>query len=379
MFTLSPEADLSKKKVTVWNLNSGQVLGTPYEAAANRLVLSPDRTLLALPGPARLLDARTGRLLSPPLHESLAEGFTPDGRGLILLGRDRAVRIVEVEPEKSPAARPVPSAGPYSNFQFSEDGERLVSSGPQGLVVAATADGQVLRVWVQNFAYPAMLSDAHFTPDGATIVTRSASPLLGRVWDVSNGSPCRSNVPVGQLNPRAAYRPDGRAVLVVQDDAEHMAQLWDLDGQPAGTPFKVGGYVNWVEFHPDGSAVLIVGVRIEVWDPVAGRRIAAASEPPDVATAQVPTQPAPRPEARFVANGRLIDVIQAIVHPGGSATEARHQFRDCVPGATSVHRSPSPTFRTRRSTRTARPTPSSTPTRGGSGSSPSKPLRGPPG
>jgi WD40 repeat protein len=349
LFTLNREAGISK--VTVWNLNSVQPLGTPYEAAAFRLVLSPDRTQLALRDPARLLDARTGRHLSAPLHEARDVAFTPDGGSLVLLGWTRAVRVVEVVPEGAPAAGPVPTAGSETAFRFSEDGGRLVSKGRwsqgdygHGLVVSATADGRELGR-VRPLVFPARLFDDRFTPDGATILTRSDSPRLVAIWDLASGLPRCSGLPVGRFDPHVVYRPDGRAVLIIQDAPEHTAQLWDLDGQPAGPPLRVGGSAGRVEFHPDGSVVLIVGDEIGVWNPATGRRIeklgasgsgtpaeqhgpgAAAPIPPGVSTAGVPWQPLPLPQARFVANGRLLDVSQA-VESRGEITGARHWLRD---------------------------------------------------
>ncbi len=127
--------------------------------------------------------------------------------------------------------------------------------------------------------HSARVVGAHFSPDGARIVTIYADRagmgeeeqlyMFGkvenedapkdeesaRIWDVASGQPIGGPLKHGGQVVSASFSPDGtRLVTASEDDT---AQLWDTaSGAAIGSPMKHGGAVHDARFSPDGTRVV---------------------------------------------------------------------------------------------------------------------------
>jgi WD40 repeat protein/tetratricopeptide (TPR) repeat protein len=174
--------------------------------------------------------------------------FSPDGRRLAAAGQDRTAQIWDVVTGQ-PAAPPLAHDDPVLQVVFSPDGRRLLTV--SGDLSGRNGPGEA-RVWDAATGTPIARLKHRDKPEGARPGPAPATDYVIRH--------------VG-LVLRAAFRPDGKAVVTASDD--QTARLWDAaTGQAIGRPMEHGDNVRDVAFRPDGG-VLATGSddhTICLWD-----------------------------------------------------------------------------------------------------------------
>lgn len=234
-----------------------------------------------------------------------AVAFTPDGKRLLSGGRDKAVRVWDLE-HPAPLATWPGVKQQVSGFSFSADGalvavgdvafEARVQATADGAVkhavafselvtgVALSPDGTAVAV-AGNAGGAALIGladgkrvelkawSAAFTPDGKTLLLgdqqglRFADPKTGRV---------RRSVPTPKHAPAVVVSADGR-VLASWNGAETDVFVWDAAGKPLATlsppkPAEPGEgarpTVTSISLSADGSrlAVATADHAVRVWD-----------------------------------------------------------------------------------------------------------------
>jgi tetratricopeptide (TPR) repeat protein len=198
--------------------------------------------------------------------------------------------------------------------------------GQKSVQLRETATGKMIG---QPLTHEAYVSGAVFSPDGATLLTRSGN--TARLWETATGKSIGQ--PLTHDGPvlAAAFSSDGRTVATGSQDKN--ARLWAAaTGQPIGRPLAHGHRVCAVALHPDGRTLLTGsgdGIA-QLWDAATGEPIGQPlRHPSEVSVAAF------SPDGRFVLTAGRGGIARAwhvatsrpigppLNHPGGSWTVIR--------------------------------------------------------
>jgi WD40 repeat protein/serine/threonine protein kinase len=205
------------------------------------------------------------------LREPIAElVFSPDGRSLVAIAGDNAVRITTAAGTGSPmAAERLPTACSARRIAFVPRGE--------GSLATAGDDG---RVTIRDAAPRRTAGAALLHPPGRSVVAMVATPE-GRMlitccddgsirrWDAATGERIGGTLQHGTCaGDRAlAASPDGRTLVSGGEDG--MALRWDLaTGRRIDPPMRHDSAITAIAFGRDGRSI-ITGTRdgrLHIWD-----------------------------------------------------------------------------------------------------------------
>jgi WD40 repeat protein/tetratricopeptide (TPR) repeat protein len=265
-----------------------------FDAKGTRMVT------LSLTQPARVSEARTGKLL---VELKGTDGATSvrinsDASRLAAVSSrfnsgDSVLRILDLSTGEKlwEASRP----GDMSRVQFNPDASRVaavindlngrtglaavwemstqfltelrheamvnsVQFSPDGLRVATASQDKTARIWNgrtgQPLTEPLRHSEnvalAQFNPDGMRLATAAGGAV--RIWDAQSGQPKSQSLNHQQQVRFAQFSPDG---LILATGSGDMLQLWDLrTGQALTEPRKHEGLIALLGFSPDGQRVV---------------------------------------------------------------------------------------------------------------------------
>jgi WD40 repeat protein len=203
--------------------------------------------------------------------------FSPDGRQIVSLSRDWALRVWDAETGEGRGrlARRWPSV---TACAFSPDGRRIVSvydDKTLALVDAETGHTRVTLIGHQD-----VVNACAFSPDGRLIVSASDDKTL-KLWDIETAPEevkfCGHRGPVGAC----AFSPDGRRIVsggggarteLLDSDRDQRSgelKLWDAEtGQELYSLTAHRSLVSACAFSPNGRQIVSASHdgTLKLWD-----------------------------------------------------------------------------------------------------------------
>ena len=122
--------------------------------------------------------------------------------------------------------------------------------------------------------HASIVNQAHFSPDGARIVSASADQTA-RVWDAASGKALLTLHGHDADVEDAAFSPDGARIVTASDD--RTARIWDANSGRELTILRGhAGEVTHTQFAPDGKFVVTQSAdgTVRIWDVQRGAQVA---------------------------------------------------------------------------------------------------------
>ncbi|GAA3445979.1 PD40 domain-containing protein [Planomonospora venezuelensis] len=197
--------------------------------------------------------------------------FTPDGRTLVSVGRDRSVRLWDVR-GGALLARLTGHDTWMKAAALSPDGRTLATGGEDGVLVLWDVPGRARIAALPG--HDRQIREIAFSPDGRTLATASDDHSV-MVWDAARHVRLRALTGHRAAVRGVAFSPDGRTLASAGDDRAVL--LWDLARQ--APPVLLGEHPETaaaVAFSPDGRTLASAGGRasVQLWDVARRTRLA---------------------------------------------------------------------------------------------------------
>jgi WD40 repeat protein len=206
--------------------------------------------------PKTLLDAvheRVSLTLDPGGHTAVIEKiiFTPNSKQVITLGRDRTIRVWDVDTGRTVKTLHPPGHGGFRVAALSRDGKRLAvgTRRVEGnklqpyICVLTLPEGRVDRIL---HGHAKEIQALAFSPDGRQLAS-SGEGENTRLWNLENGEP--SQVLRKFTSPGLAFSPDGQRLARANTTSAEIIELATGKTQVQLQPGP-GARVIW---SPDGK------------------------------------------------------------------------------------------------------------------------------
>ncbi len=309
--------------VRVYNASNGQVrqgiifYNTTNNEGGYCLAFSPDGTKCAscgVTGPPRTnlaptaegaVAPGTGKLLQNfqgHTGQALSVTFSKDGKLLATAGKDRTVRLWDVETGQS-----------VRNFHGHLDEVTGVAFHPDGQQLVSVSADQSVRVWqldVREHQRPLVdhsgaVWSAAFSPDGTRVVSGSADRTV-KIWDVLKDKPIKTLTGHKAPVTVAMYSPDGKSILSASGD--ETLKLWNAEtGEERFTLRGHNFAVMAAAFDRDGKRIVsgAADKLLKIWDPATGKELQSIKGHTAVVSAV-----AFHPDGKQLASGSADGVIK---------------------------------------------------------------------
>ena len=249
---------------------------------ARGATFSPDgKSLVAVSSQkVRVWDAATGDARTLGVNGAQYVAFRPDGKQLAV-GTDgyNSGLVLLVDAATGEVQNSFGQAGGVLAVAFSPDGKRLASAGKDRVVRVREVDGGKEVAVLRGSAFERKANSAHvvsvaYSPDGKWLASGTGSGTVD-IWEAQTGKPVRTLEVHNQAILGLAFSPDSRRLATgtgIFDTAD--LKLWDVaDGKEVLSLSGHAGYVSCVAFSPDGKwlASSAMDGTVKVWDLNAGK------------------------------------------------------------------------------------------------------------
>lgn len=244
----------SPEQIALLSLRSMQTQHTPEGDAALAAAARLDYPLQLFIHPDRIV---------------MAAAFSPDGRYLLIGGRDNLVKLWDIT-----------TGLEARQFTGHTDHVWTVGISPDGKYGLTASSDKTARLWdmgtgleVRQFMAGTDVWCAAFSPDGKYIATASADGTA-RLWDASTGEELRQFIGHTESVLDVVFSPDGNYIATAGGD--QTARLWDVSTGKELIQFigHTSGIVD-VAFSPDSSSVLTSSADLtaRLWDVKTGTEL----------------------------------------------------------------------------------------------------------
>jgi tetratricopeptide (TPR) repeat protein len=171
------------------------------------------------------------------------------------------------------------------------------------------------------------VSRAAFSPDGRAIVTACPGAAETRLWDANRGTSLGPPFADGEAITAVAFSPDSRRLIT--GGPAGSARVRDLAGVPVTPPLRHEKAVNAVGFGPDGKRVVTASDdgTARVWDAATGEPITRP-----LALGGAVSHAAFSPDGRFVAAADELQFEDVKQRGAAPAPRGRAQVWDTATG-----------------------------------------------
>jgi WD40 repeat protein len=218
----------AEQTIRIWDPLTGRnvhTLNAGGGVGAAELALSPDGTRLAVAGSTvRVFDMNLDADRGSPVVEleagnPFSVAFSPNGKRLASVGRDRALRVWN--PITSEELLHVPHKHEFYCVKFSPDGKRLVTANMQGVNLWDAVTGK------QALTLEGAADHIHvvFSPNGRWLATAGWNKLV-KLWDANTGEEVLTLAGHGNNVWALAFSPDGQ--LLATGSADRTVRVWDV-------------------------------------------------------------------------------------------------------------------------------------------------------
>jgi WD40 repeat protein/tRNA A-37 threonylcarbamoyl transferase component Bud32 len=241
--------------VCLWSARDGTRQQTFLHPGVRRAAMSPDGKWIASAGAGTIKLWQTTNAPAIPITIDSVENivaleFSPNGKTLLIVPKDGAVRVQGLDLETAPV-----------RFNAGRDVRHAAFNFNATRIVTARSDSSA-QVWNALTGEPVTgamkestwLTHSEFSPDGKWIVA-SAGGHRASIWNAETGKKRsqlggHANVVVG-----SSFSPSGERVVTYSFDGT--ARIYEAEsGRRLFPPLWHGGMVTAARFHPDGQRVL---------------------------------------------------------------------------------------------------------------------------
>lgn len=276
--------------ISVWDLSATQEVCelAPHPEGADGLAFSPDGHRLATAGrdrKVRLFDLEHAGVLvwdTPRGHTdaALTVAFSPNGELIASGGQDRVIRLWDAQTGES-RGELIGHDRTIMGLAFSPDGHRVVSADNESLRewdVGAVRDPRVLR------GHSYQVRTLAISPDGVLLASGGRELCL---WDVPTGE-LVAVFPFGsdddEIVQDLSLAADGKRLAVALNNAGRVATVLLVDlrtGKHTELARAVDEWTNAVAFSPSGDQLAaVIGRELCFWDATTHKLLTRLPESP---------------------------------------------------------------------------------------------------
>ena len=258
-----------RSDVQLWDWLTGRTLWYVNRGNVDLVEFSPDGRSIFIAGQdtTRLWDSATGkeiRRFEGPVGDVLSAAFSPDGRRVLAIGKDRTARLWDVATGKEIGH--IHGLGdPVTAFY--PDGRYVLTKSAQLWDLATAKITQ--RLFYGHFGRVSWIS---FSSDCRKMLT-GGQDRTARLWDMAEGKElfCFD----GHVGPVCSMSLSCDGDKLVTGSQDKTARLWDATSGEELRRFEGhGGSVHFVSISPDGQHVLSVDSDfVRLWETRTGNEV----------------------------------------------------------------------------------------------------------